>query len=166
MLSVARLSVQDWESLYSSNPRRRAHACAGTKRELSSNLTGVRLNSYLTFTVTKSRRRCIWHGVRPRTFNLNVARTVLFKRNQKINAVRERSLFGMNFDTSNTTLRTHFPIYRCARRVDDTTKRRGVKSLAQIAPLRHLLSEIRISYSYTRYSNALIVTKTNCGPNY
>ena len=52
MLYIARLSVLGWESLYNSNPRMMAHTCMGTKRELSSNLTRLWFNWYLTLTVT------------------------------------------------------------------------------------------------------------------
>ena len=57
---------------------------------------------------------------------------VFFKRKQKINAVREYSLFAINFDTLNTTTQhsVHtFPNYHsCATLVDDTIKWRSVKS--------------------------------------
>ena len=80
---------------------------------------------------------------------------VFFKWKQKINAVRECSLFGINFDVLNTTTQHYahtFLIYHLT--ASDTYRRHNKVAqcqifMAQTALLPHRLSEIRISYFYT-----------------
>ena len=78
---------------------------------------------------------------------------VFFKWKQKINAVRECSLFGINFDTLNTTTRLYahtFPIYHSC--VSDTWWHNKMLQcqifIAQTALVQHPGSEIPISYVY------------------